>query len=150
MTLYIYWNKWVAMEKDEVMPRHGKHYKAIQTIGSYPLVKELLLKDLGNEEEMKKVVQACYYEMKKDKLEELSVIDYLCMISTSYLLYQTKNDYRKIIDRYAMEPEEVRNFLRFFMKYPYMVLPKYNEADFKEIAVFWYRMITGEITKKKK
>lgn len=131
------------------MPRHGKHYVAIKNIGRLPLVKDLLLADVGDADEMKKTVQACYYEMKKDGLD-VSVIDYLCMISTLYLAYQTGSDYRAMLNRYKTEPEEVKNFLRYFMRYPFFFLGKYNEEAFKEIAVFWYKIINEEVTKKKK
>ena len=136
------------MKEKDAMLRWGKHFEAIKRIGRLPLDKDLLLTDLGDENVMKKVIQACYYEMKVDKLK-VPVINYLCRVSTMYLIFRTGGNYKKILSLYSSDNrEEVRNFLRYFMKNPSFFLRKQNKKVFKEIAGFWYEIVEKERVKR--
>src|SRR5665647_211256 len=103
----------------------------IKMIGDYPLDKSLKLIDLGNLKEMKAITQRCYNNMKKDNLN-VSVIDYLCIVSTRYLLRimsdllrvsgEDVRDKLRLTDfvelmlmEYSDHPKEIKNFLRYFM-----------------------------------
>lgn len=118
------------METKNIMLRYGIHYEAIKRIGSYPLSKELQLSDLGSTKKdlktMKSISQRCYIDMRKDRLD-VSVIDYICWVSTSYVLDRARsnleqktpdkyNDY--IIRNYDSFREEANNLLRLFIKKP--------------------------------
>ena len=129
---------------EDIMPKYGKFYKAIKTIGKLPLDKDLQLYDLGDNETMKKVVQACYYEIKKEELD-ISVIDYLCRIATLYLSEQTGGNHKEMVARIKTEKEEVKCFLRYFMKNPFFFLKQPNVKVFQEIAVFWFELLNYEL-----
>ncbi len=134
---------------ETIMPKYGKHYQAIKTIGKLPLSKELLLSDIGDAETMKKVVQACYYEMKKENLD-ISVVDYLCRVATLFLVEQVGKNHKDILMSYEKNKEEVRCFVRYFMKDPFFFLPKFDTKTFQEIAVFWYGILNSERIKESK
>lgn len=120
----------------EILVRYGTHYEAIKKIGSYPLTKTLHLSDLGKKGEMKAISQKCYTEMKKDghyvdRVYELSVIDYLCLLSTRYLIHLIESDSKiplkeitpeiycsKIVKCIFTHKEETKNLLRLFFKDP--------------------------------
>ena len=128
------------MKEGEVLCRLAKYYEFIKRIGRLPLSKELHSPDLGNDEKAtKNCIQNCYLEMKKDRIK-VSIIDYLCQLSTLYLLIQSGVDYKKILSLYSTNNrEEVRNFIRYFMKNPRFFLKGNNPKVFHEIADFWYQ-----------
>lgn len=114
------------MEKKEILTKYGQNYDAIIRIGKYPLSHSLQLSDLGDIKEMKATTQRCYNDMKKERLD-ISVIDYLCRISTLFLVSRikasTQIDYAiKIVDGYFVNEEETKNLLRYFIKEPFFLL----------------------------
>ncbi len=136
------------MEEKDAMLRWGKHFETIKRIGRLPLDKDLHLTDLGDVKKIKATTQACYNEMKKNKIK-MSVIDYLCRLSTIYLVFRTGGDYKEILSLYSSDSrEEVRNFLRYFMKNPSFFLRKQNKEVFNEIAGFWYEIVEKERVKR--
>lgn len=142
------------METKDIIRRYAEHYDAIKRIGSYPLFQQLQLSDLGNDREMKAVAQKCYNDMKKDGFE-LSVIDYLCLISTLFLLrdlpVKTDKDYvRYIIENYKNAKEETTNLLRLFNRKPeylFGLLKTTNVELYKELAGFWFNLYIGTKSK---
>jgi hypothetical protein len=145
-----------AMERQEIYTKYGQNYDAIIRIGKYPLSKTLQLSDLGNKKEMKATTQRCYNEMKKEGLD-ISVIDYLCRISTLYVLeLYVKSDankyVRKIIERYFEWPEETKNLLRYFMKDPFFLLKLIGSDSvhnhmihFQYISGLWFAIMEIEM-----
>jgi len=57
----------------------------LELIGKFSLSKQLTLKDLGDTDEDKAVIQKCYRDMKREKFNG-TVIDYLCFISFEHIL----------------------------------------------------------------
>lgn len=158
------------MEKEDILKRYAAHFKAIKKIGNYPLAQTLQLSDLGTVKEMKAITQRCYKEMNDnpDIYSDITVIDYLCIISTWYLIDLVKPNInfnepyfhpvqyvQPILSKYLTHTEEVKNFLRYFMKRPFsflafnrdtrdMIFPEVEELDlkcFKKISTFWYVLI---------
>jgi hypothetical protein len=118
------------MEPKDIVFRYATHYEAIQKIGEYPLAKSLQLSDLGDTKEMKSVAQKCYNDMHKDNYD-VTVIDYLCIISTLYVINEVNKrqkdiqqvDYAtNIVKMYFISQSEIRNLLRYFMKNPFLFL----------------------------
>ena len=131
----------------KIMKRWGNHYTAIKRIGSYPLNKELQLSDLGKTPDdtktIKAEVQRCYIDMKKDgiNIKELSVIDYLCLLSMFYLLAMTLENHKEgqtftkyVIENFEQHKAEAKNLLRFATKHPEMM----EHLNAKEILLFWH------------
>lgn len=123
------------METKEIMIKYWSHVEAIKRVGGFPLSKELQLSDLGEVKEMKAITQKCYNEIKKDGLD-ISVIDYLCRISTQFIVANIKADTQidyamKIVNGYFENEAETKNLLRYFMKDPFFLLMKIktNEPD---------------------
>ena len=137
------------METKDILRRYADHYDSIKRIGSYPISKQLQLSDLGELKEMKAETQRCYNDMKKDGLE-LSVIDYLCLISTLVIVNnaskncKTPKDFIKhIIENYPSQKEETNNLLRLFNKSPeylFSLIKTNNIELYKELAGFWFNL----------
>lgn len=129
------------MEKKEILTKYGQNYDAIIRIGQYPLSQELQLSNLGDIKEMKATTQRCYNDMKKEDLD-ISVIDYLCRISTLFLISRIKAkiqiDYAmKIVDGYWENVEETKNLLRYFMKDPLFLLNEIKTDVFDHLKSFY-------------
>jgi hypothetical protein len=146
------------MESEEIGRRYYQNIKAIKSIGSFPMLKSLQLSDLGKDNDMLATVQRCYKDIRTDNLEregkgdqklDISIIDYLCMLAGLFLADMTSN-HQELLLKYSSHKEAVRCFLRYFMKDPLFYLGKYDEEKFKEIAVFWYKIINEERTIKRK
>lgn len=137
------------METKDILRRYADHYDAIKRIGSYPINKQIQLSDLGDLKEMKAETQRSYNDMKKDKLD-LSVIDYLCLISTLFLISNAsktcknpKEYIKYVIDNYASHKEEANNLLRLFNKSPeylFSLIKTNNTELYKEMAGFWFNL----------
>lgn len=147
------------MEKKEILFRYASHYDAIKKIGEYPLGASLQLSDLGDLKEMKAITQKCYKEISRDRetgiiLEDISVIDYLCRISTLYLieLYKEKGVALAvaIVRGYFENSEETKNLLRYFIKNPFFILTGNEDMKcFQIIGGFWLKLLEGKDTTKK-
>lgn len=142
------------MEKNEISIRYGTHYHAIKRIGNYPLSRYLQLTDLGEGDdkeklkEMKAITQKCYSDIKKDDLgSDISVIDYLCIISLFHLVENLsvidrnpEKIVRNIIKNYEINKEETNNLLRIVIKRPeffFKVFKTKNIELYKELVGFW-------------
>lgn len=128
------------METKDILLQYGTHFDAIKKIGGYPLTNSLQLSDLGKIKEMKAISQKCYKGIKAIKEFmgadfKITVIDYVCRVSTSFLLYviskeskipreeMTPEDYAyEIVKCFFSYPEETKNLLRLFMKRPSFLL----------------------------
>jgi hypothetical protein len=142
------------MEKNEISIRYGTHYHAIKRIGNYSLSRNLQLTDLGEGEdkeklkEMKAITQKCYSDKKNDKFgDDISVIDYLCIISLFHLVENLsvidrnpEKMVRNIIKNYEINKEETNNLLRIVIKRPeffFKVFKTKNIELYKELVGFW-------------
>jgi len=142
------------METKTILRRYADHYDAIKKIGSYPLSKQLQLSDLGDVKTLKAVSQKCYIDMKKDKYE-LSVIDYVCLISTWFIFNEAPEEDRKpekfpkrIGVALIVRTEETRNLLRLFNKRPEFLMDLIGSKDisvYSEMARFWYRFYNRKL-----
>jgi len=137
------------METETILLRYATHYKAIKKIGSHPICHQLQLSDLGTVKEMKAITQKCYGDIRKDGFGDISVIDYLCVISLLYLFencprgtLKTKTDIlRYIIKNYDSFPEETNNLLRILIKRPEFYSTKMEDIEiYKEMSGFWYKL----------
>lgn len=144
--------------REEILVRYARHYKAIKTIGAYPLYKDLQLSDLGETPEMKAIAQRCYTDKKKLRWDEISVIDFLCLISAHYLLSNVPVSERTaakglkyIIDNYEGNlKEETRNTLRIFVKRPEVFFKNLRTEDveiYKEMVGFWLKLYIQDFNK---
>lgn len=131
------------MEKKELLQRYASHYEAIKRIGEFPISKALQLSDLGDSNDMKALVQRCYKEIRKDDLD-ISIIDYLCRIATLYLMDMTSGNHREMLLKYSSHKEEVKCFLRYFMKDPLFYLGNDDLKKFQEITSFWFIVLNAE------
>lgn len=137
------------METKDILRRYADHYDAIKRMGSFPLSKQVQLSDLGDLKEMKAETQRSYNDMKKDNLN-ISVIDYLCLISTLVLVNNAsktcknpKEYIKYLIDNYATQKEEMNNLLRLFNKKPeylFSLIKTNNIELYKELAGFWFNL----------
>jgi len=145
---------------------------AIKKIGSYPLEKPVMLNYLGDTSKTKAVTQRCYNEIARDNLD-IPAMDYLFVVSTLYLLGITEKTLKipkgeiHLIDFVGQMllhclpyHEEMKNFLRYFMKNPLFFLSKVADyavvsgsADemeeerlkcFQLISSFWYIIMMSE------
>lgn len=139
------------MDRQELNNRYGKHLNGIMRIGAFPLTQELQLSDLGNDNEMLALVQRSYKEIKidndgKPKKEKLkiTIIDYLCMLTTMYLADMTRG-HRDLLLLYEKHKEEVKCFLRYFIKNPLFYLGKDDYERFNEIMTFWFIVVNSEV-----
>lgn len=138
------------MEPKIIHKRYSDHYEAIKRIGNCPLKHTVQLADLGDLKDMKAETQRCYNDMKRDGIEDTSVLDYLCILSTLYLLeiapqgVKTPREHiRYFIENYEANIEETRNMLRLFNKKPEYLfgLIKTNDVElYKELAGFWFTL----------
>lgn len=142
------------MKTEDIMLRWGTHYAAIKRIGGKPIYKTLQLSDLGENPDdtktMKSETQRCYIDMKKDKLE-ISVIDYLCWISSQYILdMAVKNASDKKYIEYIKKnngsfKEEFNNLLRLASKKPELLK---EFGDTRELVVMWHDNYMNSIKSK--
>jgi hypothetical protein len=141
------------MEKKDIIKRYGAHYDAIQIIGGYPLSQYLQLSDLGDTKEMKADIQRCYKETKDDGML-IAITDYLCWISSLYLVdtilkivpKEKFADY--LIANYGSFKADANNFLRLLNKRPELL--KLEREDFKKLMVFWLEKYMEGLTKDNK
>lgn len=139
------------MDRQELKSRYGKHLSGIMRIGAFPLTKELQLSDLGKDNEMLALVQRSYKEIntdnsgkkEKDKLK-ITIIDYLCRLTTMYLADMTRG-HRDLLLLYDRHKEEVKCFLRYFVKDPLFYLGNDDFERFNEIMTFWFIVVNSEV-----
>lgn len=145
--------------------------ESIKRLGSFPLDESPKIKDLAKTRKIKAAVQLCYREMRKGK-KAFPVLDYLCIISTRYLLQMTEMNLKiskekirsidfaeKMLMQYSIYPAETKNFLRYFSQKPDFFLSKvasFAKETKKEqlktvqlICGFWYFLLIGEKKGKK-
>ena len=132
------------MKFDEIQKQYGIHLKAIKRVGGFPLSKELQLSDLtANKKEiteMKTTIQRCYREMndpKNEVPEELTVIDYLCWISSEYIWNIWKASKLEMVDFLKTEiiKEEINNLLRLSVRRPELLV---KWGDTRKLVVMWH------------
>lgn len=156
----------MSMRKKSIKLIYAFLEEAIKKVGGYPLNQSLKIPDLGDTSEMKAAVQLCYRGMERENLK-VSIIDYLCIVSTLYLLNITERNLKisreeiRSIDfvelmlmHYATHQEETKNFLRYFVKNPSFFLSKITSATketeeenlkcFQIISSVWYLIMTEE------
>lgn len=126
--------KYSTMDKRFLLNRYSHYYKHLQTLGQIPLNINATVEMI---EPTRGLVQSCYKEMRNLGFND-TLIDYLCWISSTYLLDTIKNfnltereEMTNTLDKYAdhiykivmINPNEplandVFNFLRLFHKKP--------------------------------
>ncbi|MFA5823208.1 MAG: hypothetical protein WC853_09050 [Thermodesulfovibrionales bacterium] len=111
------------METKIVLERYAKYYEFLQKLGSFPLSETLTIEDLSL---TKGVVQSGYKEMKEINFKG-NLVDYLCLISTEYIVIQYKKFIKDnsfisaakfIVESHAGDAADVNNLTRLAMKNP--------------------------------
>lgn len=113
------------METKTVLERYARYYNFLQQLGGFPFSENPIIDDL---ELSKGVIQSGYKEMKEINFEG-NLIDYLCYVSTCYIVNEVKKILTKDIDfntacHYIVEkafkhdPADTNNLLRLAVKNP--------------------------------
>ncbi len=72
------------METKIVLERYARYYDYLKKLGGYPLSESPTIEELGL---TKGYIQSCYKEIKEVGFEG-NLVDYLCLISTEFILYE--------------------------------------------------------------
>jgi len=123
------------MDRKTIIEKYSYYYDILQKLGGYPLSSEVTIMGGEGGERLnpsRGVIQAAYKEIKKYKFNG-NLIDYLCWISTLYLLDMAKRNvsadkdpkayYAKLYSRYIVRnyksfTYDANNLLRLFIKKP--------------------------------
>lgn len=111
------------MEIRKLMDRYGRYYESLQRLGSIPLSEYPTIACLALR---KGVIQRGYKEMKEESFKG-NLIDYLCLISTEYVVYEYNKFVKDpcltpfasfILEIYANESLDINNLMRLAMRHP--------------------------------
>lgn len=110
------------MKEKTTLQKYNYYKDVLDKIADFPINKIPIIKDLNLS---RGVIQAAYKEMYKIDFVG-TIIDYLCWISTLYILEKTKEDYKsetfetyiRYIRNKNRDTKDYRNLLRFYSKSP--------------------------------
>jgi hypothetical protein len=111
------------VETKTVLDRYAKYYDFLQRLGDSHFSETPTIKTVRI---TKGVVQSAYKEMKEVHFPG-NLIDYLCLISTEYMVAQYKKFVKELsllscaqfmVDGYSGDPRDINNLLRLAMKNP--------------------------------
>jgi hypothetical protein len=141
------------METKKVLERYGYYLDALQRIAQTGLLKSPTIESIGVSGSL---VQRAYKEIKAEQFEG-NIIDYLCLISLEFVLFQINPekgdlDAKEVAERIVIcaWKDDVRNGLRIFMKNPYYLFGalrdkrQFVKEAFTILANEWFRMVTEE------
>ena len=126
-----------------------EHY--LEHIGGISLAVPLILSDLGNKPEDKAVVQKCYRDLNKENFDG-SILDYLCWISTQYVLVEIskkipeKNPLKYaeyVINNYKTFKSDIRNMLRLLNRKPEHFFNWFGRVDmdcYRLLVGYWFQL----------
>ena len=117
------------MENKDVLKKYGKYADILDRVGKLPLWKTPTLDDMRLS---KAEIQMTYRELKGEGFHG-TVLDYLCTVSTDFLVWMAKNRSgekvaRFIIDNYPEYETDTVNFLRLLFKKPWHFTDKLNDG----------------------
>lgn len=130
------------METKTILERYSKYYDYLKILGKAPLSETPIIDRLKM---AKGHIQHAYQEIRDDDFSG-SLIDYLCWVSTQYIMHMAAKRDRvefvcESLDDY---PEEINNLLRLFIKNPSYILEGYDPDNFSRLALIWYRLYSQQ------
>lgn len=135
------------MEAGLIHRKYGEFYDAIIKLGEYPLgvSPKLSWLKVSNSQ-----VQSSFRDIKQEKFNG-TIIDYLCLVSTRYLILMAGGNPDKIFNKDM--PTDLKNMLRLAMKNPdYLFVELDMEPDdefFTKVAKIWFGLYYFELKKSK-
>lgn len=141
------------MESKKVLERYGYYLEYLERIAQTDLLKAPTIESIGLGGS---VVQRAYKEMKAEQFDG-NIIDYLCLISLEFLLFQINPGKENLDARQAAEriiksewKNDVRNALRIFIKNPFCLFGllkdkrKFTKEAFTLLSNEWFAMVSAE------
>jgi len=129
------------MKTKKVLELYAKYYDFLQRLGIILLSETTTIKELGLS---KGVIQSGYKEMKELHFRG-NLIDYLCLVSTEYMVLQYNKFYKKpsfrsfaefIVESYqTSDHEDIVNLIRLAMKNPKYLYDLFGSNEVDEKAV---------------
>ena len=135
------------MDRKYILNRYAHYYEYLQALGKIPLTVTAVIEHLKPN---RGLLQSCYKEMREQEFNG-NLIDYLCWISSQYLLDMAQ---RSIPDgrymaylknNYGSIKEDANNLLRLASKRPELFV---DWGDTKEILMMWHDNYMNEIKSK--
>ncbi len=150
----------MEMKRVDILKKYAHYYDYLQKLGSIPLCKTPTIEDL---QPTSGVIQAAYKDIKKYKFDG-NLIDYLCWISTLFLIENVEGeDIETFIKACNIRPSfklysESRNLLRLANKRPEYFLSAINATDdyekayetFASMMCLWYMNYMADLERQQK
>jgi len=143
----------LSMESKKVLERYGYYLNSLEKIAKTDLLKTPTIESIGVGGSE---VQRAYKEIKAEQFDG-NIIDYLCLISLEFLLFQINPgkenlDAKQVADRIVKSEwkNDVRNALRLFIKNPYYLFGnlsdkrKFTKEAFNILSSAWFSMVSEE------
>ena len=144
-----------------MMQRYGEYYDVIKKLGNLPLVDEPTIDQLM--EQNRSLMNKAYREI-RDLEEKVTLVEYMCLISTYHLVNILKRDLGTeaslmqwvffIIKNYKKYQEDVRNFLKFWhfstFFYPIFIAAISGEEYTEEHLQKEKNTTTGELRERRR
>lgn len=141
------------MESRKVLERYGYYLEGLERIANTGLLKSPTIESIGASGSF---VQKAYKEIKAEQFDG-NIIDYLCVISLEFVLFQINPEKANLDAKEVAErivkcswKNDVRNTLRIFMKNPYYLFGtlkdkrKFTKEAFIILSNEWFRMVSEE------
>lgn len=140
-----------------MLERYGYYLPVLERIAKMELLDTPTIELVGAGGSL---VQRAYKEIKAEGFDG-NIIDYLCVVSLEFLLFQINPgkenlDAKQVAERIVKSEwkDDVRNALRIFMKNPYHLFGtladkrKFAKEAFAILSNEWFRMVSTEWHKK--
>jgi hypothetical protein len=151
------------MESKKILGRYEYYSDALGKIAKMELLKIPTIELIGASGSL---VQRAYNEIKELKKTENfdgNIIDYLCVISLEFVLFQINPSKENLNAKQVAEriikcewKDDVRNALRIFMKNPYQLFEtlsdkrKFSKEAFNILSNEWFSIVNREWNKNHK
>lgn len=138
------------MDAGLIHKKYGEFYDILKKLGEFPLsvVPELKYLNISNAQ-----IQSAYRDINNEPKDviggRMSIVDYLCLVSTRYLVLRSEGKSEKLLNKELMP--DVRNMLRLFMKKPeylfYELRVKPDKNYFTNLTGLWFDFYFNELNK---
>lgn len=128
------------MDKRTILTRYAKYCETLEILGKIPLCSQASIDDL---KPSRGLMQSCYKEIKELNFQG-TLIDYLCWISTLYLIDRAGSEdvVQYVKKNYPSIMEDANNLLRLFNKKPEFFLNEINSMDsietYEVMSIMWF------------
>ena len=125
------------MDKKYLMNRYAHYYDYLQTLGKIPLTTTAVIEHLNPS---RGLLQSCYKEIKEQKFNG-NLIEYLCWISSLYLIDRAGNEdiAEYLSNNFESLKEDANNLLRLCSRRPELF------GGSKELLLMWLKNYMNEI-----